>query len=258
MTAAGEYLDAAIGVLRRLRDEAAGAMGVASALVAEAIASDHRVWVAATSHTLHTELVFRAGGLAAVHPLGETPDLSHPLLDLSAGSLGSHGTFELEAGDVVLVGTNAGTDAGTVEVAIQARAAGCLVVALTSVAYEQWPDVIRDHPSGQVLGELADVVVDIGGALGDAAVTLDGLDTPIGPTSGVALVAASWAILLGASERLLARGLVPITYRSAQLPGAEAEFEERTARYETTRRGYEPAAGKSSSTRTGLPSRSDS
>ena len=95
---------------------------------------------------------------------------------------------------------------------------------------------MREHPSGRRLIDIADIIVDIGGVVGDGIVELPGLDTPIGPTSGGVLVAAARAILVGAAERLLVRGLTPIVYRSVQIPGAEALFRERKAAYEATRR----------------------
>ena len=85
MTAAAEYLRRTIEVLETMAREEADRIETAAARVADAIAGGHRVYVAATSHVLHTELYLRAGGLAAVHPLGETPDLARPMLDLGAG-----------------------------------------------------------------------------------------------------------------------------------------------------------------------------
>jgi uncharacterized phosphosugar-binding protein len=242
VSAAADYLRRTIAVLETMTRDQAAEIETAAGRVADAIADGHRVYVAATSHVLHTELYLRAGGLAAVHPLGETPDLAKPMLELSAGVLRGDGPFVPEPGDVVLIGTNAGTDAGTVQVAIAAREAGCIVIGLTCVAYERWPDVVVEHPSGAKLVDLADIVVDIGGVVGDGIVELPGLDTAVGPTSGVALCAAAWAILVGAAERLLRQGLTPIVYRSVQIPGAEALFHERRGAYERTRRGVEPAA----------------
>lgn len=242
MSAAADYLRRTIAVLETMTRDQAAEIETAAGRVADAIADGHRVYVAATSHVLHTELYLRAGGLAAIHPLGETPDLAKPMIELSAGVLRGDGPFVPEPGDVVLVGTNAGTDAGTVQVAIAARDAGCIVIGLTCVAYERWPDVVVEHPSGAKLVDLADIVVDIGGVVGDGIVELPGLDTAVGPTSGVALCAAAWAILVGAAERLLRQGLTPIVYRSVQIPGAEALFHERRGAYERTRRGVEPAA----------------
>ncbi|MBF6606236.1 MAG: SIS domain-containing protein [Chloroflexi bacterium] len=237
MTAAAAYLRRTIEVLEVMARDEEAQIEAASARVAEAISRGRRVYVAATSHVLHTELYLRAGGMAAVHPLGETPDLARPMLDLGAGVLRGDGPFVPEPGDVVLVGTNAGTDAGTVQVALAAKQAGCTVVGLTCVAYERWPKVVVEHPSGAKLVDLADILIDIGGVVGDGIVDLPGLDTAVGPTSGVVLCAAAWAILVGAAERLLAIGLTPIVYRSVQLPGGEALFYERKATYEETRRG---------------------
>jgi uncharacterized phosphosugar-binding protein len=248
MTAGQRYLARTIAILETMAASQAEPIAVAAAAVADSIAAGHRVFVAATSHVLHTELYLRAGGLAAVHPLGETPDLATPMLQLADDVLRGDGDFRPEPGDVVLVGTNAGTDAGTVQVALAARAAGCLVIALTCVAYEQWPDVVVEHPDGGKLIEVADIIVDVGGSIGDGVIELDGLDTAVGPTSGVALAAAAWAILVDAAARLLDRGLTPIVYRSVQIPGAEALFYERRARYERTRHGYEEPARPDSGT----------
>jgi uncharacterized phosphosugar-binding protein len=237
MTAGQRYLARTIEILAAMAASQAEPIAAAAAAVADAIGGGHRVFVAATSHVLHTELYLRAGGLAAVHPLGETPDLATPMLQLSPDVLRGDGDFRPEPGDIVLVGTNAGTDAGTVQIALAARAAGCLVVGLTCVAYERWPDVVVEHPDGGKLVDIADIVVDVGGAIGDGVIELDGLDTAVGPTSGVALAAAAWAILVDAAERLLDRGLTPIVYRSVQIPGAEVLFHERRATYNRTRRG---------------------
>ena len=239
MTAAQTYLRGTIEVLETMAASQASALEAAAERVAVAIAGGGRVWVAATSHVLHTELYLRAGGLAAVHPLGESPDLARPMRELSDDALRGDGDFRPSPGDVVIVGTNA----GTVQVALAARAAGCIVIGLTCVAYERWPDVVVEHPDGGRLVDLADIVVDIGGAIGDGIVELPGVDTAVGPTSGVALCAAAWAILVGAAERLVERGLVPIMYRSVQIPGAEALFHERRARYQVTRQGWEPRGG---------------
>ncbi|MEO8229171.1 MAG: sugar isomerase domain-containing protein [Chloroflexota bacterium] len=243
MTAAQTYLRGTIEILETMAASQASALEAAAERVAVAIADGGRVWVAATSHVLHTELYLRAGGLAAIHPLGESPDLARPMRELSDDALRGDGDFRPSPGDVVLVGTNAGTDAGTVQVALAARATGCIVIGLTCVAYERWPDVVVEHPDGGRLVDLADIVIDIGGAIGDGIVELPGVDTAVGPTSGVALCAAAWAILVGAAERLVERGLVPIVYRSVQIPGAEALFHERRVHYQATRQGWEPRGG---------------
>ena len=75
------YLRRTIDVLDEIAISQQEQIEAAATLVAGAIASGRRVYVAGTSHVLHTELYLRAGGLAAVHPLGEAPDLAKPMLD---------------------------------------------------------------------------------------------------------------------------------------------------------------------------------
>jgi uncharacterized phosphosugar-binding protein len=237
--ASAAYLRRTVAILEEVGTSQADAIDRASTAVAEAIASGHRVFVAATSHVLHSELYLRAGGLAAVHTLGEAPDLASPMFSIETGLLRGDGDFVPQRGDVVLVGTNAGTDAGTVQVAIAARDVGLTVIGLTCVAYERHPDVVVEHPSGAKLVDLADIVIDVGGDVGDAVLDIAGLDERFAPTSGAVLVALAWAVLAGAAERLAAAGTPPIVYRSVQLPGGEALFHERKARYERTRSGVD-------------------
>src|SRR5438046_3001011 len=108
---AGAYFEAMKPRLDRLGREQLPAIERAGAMVADAIGAGHRVWVAKTTHCLHDELTFRAGGLMAIHILDDP--------------------IAIEAGDVVLIGTNAGTTFLTVETALIARARGATSVALT-------------------------------------------------------------------------------------------------------------------------------
>jgi uncharacterized phosphosugar-binding protein len=237
MTAGQDYLELAARQIARLGATQGPAIEQAAGWSADALAGGHRIWVAATSHVLHTELVLRAGGLVAVHQLGSAPDLAKPMYGVEMAATLGDGTFDPAPGDIALIGTNAGTDAGTVEVALAAQRAGCRLIAMTCLAYETYAEVVVEHESGQKLIDFADLVIDLGCPVGDAALAIGGLDVPFGPTSGVTLVACSWAILARASELLVAQGLRPIVYRSVQLPGGEAEFAAKKAGYETTRIG---------------------
>lgn len=192
---------------------------MAALAVADAIGNGHRVWIAETSHCLHDEGTFRAGGLMAVHKLSDP--------------------VGIESGDVVLIGTNAGTTELTVELASIARERGAISVALTQVDYEMDPRLIPDHPSGKRLSEVADIVIDLGGRYGDTE-----LDFTIGdrslaaiPGSGVAAMMAMWMIFAGATELLCERGTPPLLWDSMQMPGVHADNLERYARYRHSRSG---------------------
>jgi uncharacterized phosphosugar-binding protein len=215
MTAHG-YFDALMPRLDRLGREQLSAIERAGAMVAEAIGGGHRVWVSKTTHCLHDEVTYRAGGLMAIHILED------PIV--------------IDAGDVVLIGTNAGTTTLTVETALIAHERGARVIALTQMAYEADPRVIAEHPSGTKLHEHADVLIDLGGQLGDGELAMpDGMR--IMPGSGVATLLAAWMILAEAIDRLQQAGKTPLMWESMQLTGATAGNLERRAEYHRTGRG---------------------
>ena len=200
MTSARAYLDAILPRIERLGTEALPAIERAGELIADAIAGGGRVWVPATSHSLHGEATNRAGGLMAVHIL--------------------HDPIAIQPGDAVLIGTNAGTVRFTVDTALAAKARGAIVIALTQLDFERDSNLILEHPSGHRLHELAEVVIDLGGEVGDGELALiDGVP-PVLPSSGATGVVALWMIFAAAIERMVARGTPPLVWQAMQLPGA--------------------------------------
>jgi uncharacterized phosphosugar-binding protein len=65
------------------------------------------------------------------------------------------------------------------------------------------------------LYQLGDVVLDNFGEIGDAALTLEGLDTPVGPTSTAIGTALLQAICVEATAQLLAQGITPEVFASS-------------------------------------------
>ena len=92
--------------------------------------------------------------------------------------------FQFGPSDVMIVFSATGLTAVPIEMAMGARARGLPVVAVTSVAQSMARP--PDHPTGTRLLDHADIVIDLCTPAGDALVTLEGLDTPIGPGSTVA------------------------------------------------------------------------
>lgn len=200
----------------------AAAITAAGSAVARSLAGGGRVWVTQTSHTLHTELTGRAGGLVAVHALDDAA--------------------RIEARDTVLIGTTAGLLADPVETAIRARAAGATAVALVQLAHEQDPGLKPRHPSGRRLHEVADIVVDLGGRRGDGEIDQQGTGIAILPSSGVTGVFAGWLILCAAVEALDADGLRPLALQSVLEDGAREANTARIDRYRASGSGVEPVA----------------
>lgn len=236
------WLDLAAAHLARLRAEAEEEIASAAALTADRLAAGGRLHHFDTGHTAR-EPVRRAGGLVGLHSIEARWALEHPLppgregkgllqdyfYDNEAMGRMTAERSHLGRGDVLWLVSNSGKEPFPVALALGAQAAGCAVVAVTCVAFSR--SVEARHSSGRRLFEVADRVIDTRGPVGDAALEVPALSTPIGPLSGLLNVAAVWALEAATVEALLARGMVPAVYRSVNLPDGFEHNREAERRY---------------------------
>jgi uncharacterized phosphosugar-binding protein len=227
-------------VLDRIRTTQSASIERAAELIAEAAERGGGLHFFDTGHCSH-EPIHRAGGLCMLHPLTFSLDLDSRPAPKRAEQVAQHRSetqsasdeklaalgmerSALASGDVLLVSSVSGRSAVVVEVVRTAQRLGATVVAITSVAYSR--SVESQHSTGKRLCEVADAVIDNCGVVGDAVLDVEGTDTGVAPTSGVAFCYIMWAIVSEAVAQMLARGLQPHVYRSINLPGGE-EFNAR-------------------------------
>src|SRR5205823_3667504 len=87
--------------------------------------------------------------------------------------------FATDPRDALLAISTGGCNAVTVDVAVEAKRLGMFVVALTALPHSRAS--APRHQSGRKLHEVADLVLDQHAPPGDAAVRVEGLDTPVAP-----------------------------------------------------------------------------
>ena len=205
------------------------AIAEAGGLVADCIAAGGvwHVFGTGHSHVLAEETSYRAGGLAPVNAIlfpalmqHEGPVTSTRLERVPGVARIVFDKADIRPGEVLTIVSNSGKNAVPVEMALHARERGVKTVAVTSLAQSQAADL----GAGQThrLYELCDVVIDNGGAPGDAALSLQGLDAPICPTSTVVGAAVMQQIVYEACRRLIERGIEPPVFKTANLPGGDA------------------------------------
>jgi uncharacterized phosphosugar-binding protein len=205
----------------------------AAGLCARAIAGDGLIHVLGTghSHILAEELFYRAGGLAAVDPVL----VDRLMLHVSAidstrlerqVATGDEVLAELTltAGDAMIIASNSGGNAVCNIVAAGARRAGVNVIAVVSRAHAA---ASSSQPGDDVGGllDLAEVVIDNHGAVGDASVELAGVPLPVGPTSTVAGAAIVNAIAVETVELLAAQGCGVAVLASSNVAGGNEHNE---------------------------------
>jgi uncharacterized phosphosugar-binding protein len=233
-TGASAWMAAAAGVLDRIGRTQADAIERASQWASEAIGSGGLVHLFGTGHsripveemfprygsypgwnpmvelsmTFHTQVVGSNGQRQAM-AIERTPGLAEVILS----------NFAFGPKDVLVVFSAGGTTAVPVEMARGARARRVRVIAVTSVEGSRAAPV--EPAVGARLFDEADLVIDLCTPEADALVTVDGLDTPVGPGSTIAAVAIVNAIKVRTAELLTARGVMPPVITRSSVVGEE-------------------------------------
>jgi uncharacterized phosphosugar-binding protein len=235
----GQFLDAAIGLLRRVRDEEAGSVTAAGELLADTVAAGGRLFAFGAGHSslAAQDLVYRAGGLALMNLLTVPGVVGVDVMPATLGSAlervdGLASTVlncsPLRAGDALVIISLSGRNALPVEMAMSARALGVKVIGVTSVAYTTATE--PRHSSGTFLKDHCDVVLDSKIAPGDAELSLDTVPAPFAPASTVVTSALLQAVMATAAGCLADRGIEPPLLRSGNVDGGlewnERVFEE--------------------------------
>ncbi|MDD2504479.1 MAG: sugar isomerase domain-containing protein, partial [Clostridia bacterium] len=117
----------------------------------------------------------------------------------------------------------------TVDVALRAKEIGVKVIALTSLATAE--QVKSQHPSGKSLHQLADIVLDNCGCLGDASLDIPGVPEKAAPTSTAVGAAILNAMMAQAVALMTESGAVPPVFVSANLDQGDAHNKAMLAKY---------------------------
>ncbi|MGI5817600.1 MAG: sugar isomerase domain-containing protein [Armatimonadota bacterium] len=223
------YLDACEAGLARLRAEQMDNIRAAAALLAETIAEGRTVFAFGASHSfmLPMELCYRTGGLMLINPIyphGMDLGVRPVPMTSQIERVADYGRVLLEGspaaeGDALLIASTSGRNAVVIDMALAARERGISTIGVTSVEYSS--SVPSRHPSGKRMLELCDIVVDNCAPLGDAAVAVPGVEQKTGPLSSVLGCAVVNAIACETIAELVARGVRPPVYISANMPGGD-------------------------------------
>ncbi|MGQ4484645.1 SIS domain-containing protein [Streptomyces sp. SAS_281] len=225
---AGQFFDAAIGLLGRVRDEEAGNIAAAGAAIADTVEAGGRLFAFGAGHSslAAQDVVYRAGGLALMNLMAVPGTLGVDVMPATLGSAlervdGLAGAVldssPAKSGDVLVIISLSGRNALPVEMALNARALGLKVIGVTSVAYAE--ETRSRHSSGGFLRDHCDIVLDSGIAVGDAELEVDGIEAPFAPASTVVTSAIMQGMMAAAAERLLERGIEPPLLRSGNVDG---------------------------------------
>lgn len=224
------YIRTVTECIARAWDTQRDTVQAVAALIAHTIEEKKNVFVFGCSHAgiLAEEVFYRTGGLAVVNPiffpgfmLNTRPITMTSALERVSG-IGQTLLRQnhVQSGDVLLIHSVSGRNTVPVEMAMEAGNMGVHTVAITNLQYSK--SVTSRHPDGKRLFEVCDYVIDNCGEAGDASVLLEGLPEKIGPTSTAVGTAILNALIVEAVETMLADGVTPPVFMSANIDGGDA------------------------------------
>ncbi len=210
-------------LIKEVKETQAAAMKQSAEIIAESLMSGGMIYAFGTghSHMLAVELFYRAGGLARVYPILDEGLMLHRAAAKSTSSERMNGYAEallndypVKEGDVIIIASNSGRNAVTIEMAIEAEKRGLKVLAVTSLKHSK--SAASRHSNGKRLFELADVVIDNCGCIGDASIEFEKIGS-VGPTSTVIGVLILQSIICEAVEIMLDKNVKPEIYISSNV-----------------------------------------
>lgn len=221
-------------MLRRVHDRQREAILHAAEIVGRTIEAGGYVHAFGSGHSgmIAREAHGRAGSLAPVNVI-EDP------LEGVAEQIEGYGarlmeTYQFGPPDCLFVISNSGRNPAPIEVALAGREAGLPVIAITALEYTT--QVKSRHSCGKNLYQLADVVLDNAGKLGDACVTIPGTRIQVGPTSTITGAYLMNCVVVEAVAWLVRHHIDPPIFRSANLDGSARHNAELRAQYLSRRK----------------------
>ncbi len=136
--------------------------------------------------------------------------------------------YEFGPHDSMICFSSTGINELVVEMAIQAKAHGLPVIAVTSVAHAD--STVSRHSSGKKLKDVADITLDNCTPAGDAVVQIPGLKYKVSPTSSIGAFIVVNTLKARTAEIMVSRGVEPVVLTSPHFADRPEEAQEQLAR----------------------------
>ncbi|HVT93123.1 MAG TPA: sugar isomerase domain-containing protein [Bryobacteraceae bacterium] len=238
---ANQYYESISGILAKIHSTQAAHLEKAAEAMAGAIAARKRVYLFGSGHSVIPVMdVFpRYGSFIGFFPLYDPrlmwsnvvgPGGARELLWLER----KEGYIEvflqsypMESGDVMVVFSHGGLNAAPIEAAQYARKRGLTVITVSSLANAKAAKAT--HSSGEKLPDVADIAIDNCVSPEDSQVDI-GRPERVAAGSTMAAVFVAMSLVAETGARLVAKGHVPVTFVSPNVPGIEKDHNQEVFR----------------------------
>jgi uncharacterized phosphosugar-binding protein len=233
---ADRFFDEALAVVQELRSTQMDQIRQAAALLADRLLAGGVIHIFGSGHSkaFAMELCNRAGGLMPMHPVTlddlKVNDIHDPSIERDPAN--AHKLLALQdirPEDGFIIVSNSGRNGVIVEMAAEIKRRGLPLVAVTALKHAI--RVTSRHPSGQMLHDVADVVIDNCGPFGDALLPVPGQGWNCCSISSITGAFVAQALTAEWAQAYLDRGETPPVLISANVDGGDEHNEALRRKY---------------------------
>ena len=228
-----ESLDIVVGYMTRIKEEERERIAKAAEIIADQIQKDKLIYIwgpGGHSNMNAMEIFFRAGGLMHVSAILDEGTM------LSSGALRSmaiertpgYGKIVVEdnqigEGDLLIIANAYGINSACLDAAFTAKALGATTIAVTSIGHADHipADHPARHPSKVNLYKACDYYIDTKVPVGDAVISIPGIDQPMGAVSTLCNAYTLNCLMMEAAKILGERGVEVPLWKSGNCPGGD-------------------------------------
>ncbi|MGL4453200.1 MAG: SIS domain-containing protein [Sarcina sp.] len=180
------------------------------------------------SYAAAIEVAGRAGGYIPSKII-ERPDFGELEIVEGVGTVMMKKS-KIDVHDIFFIISNSGRNPLPIEIAKAARENGAKVVVVTSLDVSK--NSKSNHSEGKNLFEYADVILDNHSVEGDCAISMEGLDVNVGPTSTIVASLLLNSVILESYDILIKKGIKPPIFMSANVDGGREFNQKLLKKYE--------------------------
>ncbi len=223
-----EYIENVKNIIERIMAGDSDSIEKSAEILSDALIGGKKIFIFGTghSHMLCEELFYRAGGLVKIQPILVESLMLHISASQSTEAERGEGLAEkifddygMKSGDSIIIVSNSGRNGVIVDMALLCKEKGLNVIALTSLEHTYSGQ--SRHKSGKRLCEIADVVLDNCGCVGDACINIEGIEGKVCPTSTVSGAMILNCIISAAIDNCVERGYIPEHFASSNVDGGD-------------------------------------
>lgn len=239
MDAIAAYFNNLNEILVKVRNTQMQALHRGAQIMCDAALKGQNIFAFGCSHAglLALELYYRTGGMALINPIkspGLGLDVDPATMTSQIERLPEYGRIiidnqPIKSGDVLIIHSVSGRNTVTVDAALRAKEIGVIIIALTGLATAEY--VKSRHPSGKSLHQIADLVLDNCGCLGDASLVIHGVPEKVAPTSTAVGAAMLNAMMAQAVALMTEAGAIAPVFVSANLDQGDTHNKVMLAQY---------------------------